>query len=305
MNNHKGAALIPLLLLGALVVFAGGLYTFTKLFPDAPASRVVRSIEDNASVREGAELVLTDDVLWSGSRLDLFAGYVPEDDIVTQRIAVGPTSAKTLEFSVKSDTKVKASLVSPKSAAITTPAKTVANSDGTVTLLFSVPTTADTAGVWTLSLNNTGATSAAYHISIPDTAPISVSDTTGSYFNAAQSITISIVVEETTSTLAVQAVTGATVVATVTSPSGIVTTITLTEDPNHPGTYTGVLTGATEPGTYTIVYTITGTNSEGVAFNQTTTSQFALSPEGTVTGVSTWVKKFDINRGNELQLIGY
>ena len=308
MKLRRGFAFVPFLVLaGGVLAFAGGFYILSHLFPDVPASRIVRSIEDGGGQTSGgAELVLTDDTLWLGSRLDLFAGYVPEDDTQVRRIAVGPTKSATLDFSVKSKKGVKAVLTNPKGATITTPTKVTTNSDGSVISLYSVPNTSGTSGVWTLTLNNTGGTSAPYQLTIPQTVPVSVSDLTGSYFGATQNIMISIVVQESTQTFAVKAVTGATVVATVTSPSGVVSTVTLTEDTSlNNGTYTGVLNGATEPGTYTVVYTITGRNGEGVQFEQTTTSQFVLSPTGVITGVSSWVKKFDINRGNDLQLIGY
>lgn len=308
MITRRGFAFVPFLILaGGAIAFAGGFYLLSHLFPNVPASRIVRTIEEGGGKETGgAELVLTDDTLWTGSRLDLFAGYVPQDETETRRIAVGPSTAPTLDFSVKSKKGVKTVLTSPKGATVAIPTKVTTNSDGTVTSLYSVPNTSGTSGVWTLSLQNTGIVSSPYQLTIPQTSPVSVSDLTGSYFGSAQNITISIVVQETTQTFAVRAVTGATVIATVTSPSGVVSTVTLAEDTSlNNGTYTGVLNGATEPGTYTVVYTIVGRNADGVQFEQTTTSQFVLSSSGVVSGVSTWVKKFDINRGNDLQLIGY
>ena len=292
---RRGVALVPfIILIGGALALVGSFYAFTTLFPDAPTRSTQRLVEEGGVAREeGAELVLTDDTLWLGSRLDLFAGYVPEEDVEVRRIAVGPTKAATLDFTVKSKKGVQTKLMSPKGVTVATPSKVTQNSDGTVTTLYSIPTSTGASGVWTLSLHNSGTVSAPYQLTIPQTSPVSVSDLTGNYFSSAQNVTISIVIQESTPTLAVQAVTGATVVATVTSPAGSVSTVTLTEDTSL------------NNGTYTIVYTIIGRNSEGVQFEQTTTSQFVLSPTGAVSGVSTWVKKFDINRGNDLQLIGY
>jgi len=307
MIARRGFAFVPFLLLaGGALVLAGGFYGFTRLFPNTTVSRMARVVEEGGAPSRGAELVLTDDTLWFGSRFDLFAGYVPQDDVETRRVAVGPTKDVTLDFSVKSNKGVSTKLTGPKGQVIATPTKVTQNSDGTVTSLYSVPNTNGSSGVWTLDITNSSSVSAPYQLTIPQTSPVSISDLTGSYFGSAQNITISIVVQETTSTFAIQAVTGATVVATVTSPSGVVSTVILAEDTiQNNGTYTGVLEGATEPGTYTVVYTITGTNGDGIAFEQTTTSQFVLSSTGTVSGVSSWVKKFDINRGNDLQLLGY
>ncbi len=307
MILRRGVAIVPAVItIGGIFLLLGSFYLLPRLFHDTPAQRAARVVEEGEVEREGAELVLTDDTLWFGSRLDLFAGYVPQDEVEIRRIAVGPSNEATLDFTVKSKKSVQAKLTSPKGTSVSTPTKVTQNSDGTVTALYSVPNTNDSSGVWTLSLQNSSSVSAPYQLTIPQTSPVSVADLTGTYFSSAQNITISIVVQESTPTLAVQAVTGATVIATVTSPSGSVSTVTLIEDTSqNNGTYTGVLSGASEPGTYTVVYTITGTNSGGVPFEQTTTSQFVLSPTGAVSGVSTWVKKFDINRGNDLQLIGY
>ena len=129
--------------IGGIFLLLGSFYLLPRLFPDTPARRAARVVEEGGVEREGAELVLTDDTLWFGSRLDLFAGYVPQERIETRRIAVGPSKETTLDFTVKSKKGVQAKLTSPKGASVVTPTKVIQNSDGTVTAFYSIPNNND------------------------------------------------------------------------------------------------------------------------------------------------------------------
>lgn len=151
--------------------------------------------------------------------------------------------------------------------------------------------------------NETGTTPTDYEIMVP---PIDTSSTTTTITPTGQGINISITLQETIDGQ-VLPVTGATVIAIITSPSGLVYTLPLAEGPSEPGTYTGYFGGNQEAGVYRITYQISGLNHDGTPFTQETDAEFlstGLPPES-VPGASDWTKIFDINLSGSIQLIGY
>lgn len=314
-KNTRGAVALPLMITGAAVILLAGTFigartfipgfdTFLGIGENSRVSPVQTVVEEEPS-RRSAELVLKPGTLWSGASSDLFGGLLASGDFTEKRVAVGISNAEYLTFSVRGSTDLVTQLRDPSGALVTVPVQSSIASDGSVVSTYVVPNK-KSSGVWTLSVSNTGSSAASYEVEIPESSALSITDNAGQYFGMAQDITISITVEESSPSLAVHAISGASVEATISSPSGVVTVIQLQEDTSlGDGTYTGVLEGATESGTYTVEYHIVGRNADGTQFEQTTTSQFVVTPSPGGTSVSQWIKKFDINRGDDLQLIGY
>jgi hypothetical protein len=159
---------------------------------------------------------------------------------------------------------------------------------------------------WQVEINNPSASALNYNIKTPVNAgnpsPLAVSPTIDQ--ESGQTVGISITVTETILSVTTP-ITGAQVVAYITSPSGEVTMIILQEvDPiNNPGVYTGEFDGGDESGVYQIEYVIDGQNSAGEPIVQTSTGQFEVNPGNQTT--PSYSKKYDINRGDEVQIIGY
>ncbi len=180
----------------------------------------------------------------------------------------------------------------------------VKNPDGTYRITIITPG-GNSVGEYRVTVENpSGSASAPYIINIPD-VPVVITDTQNtSGINNTTGVTISITVGETVTVQGFVAVTGAHVTANITTPSQQKISLVLIEDVGNPGTYSGVYTGATESGTYIVEYVILGENSAGDAFYKTSYDQFVVTG-GTVGSLIKVNKKFDINRGNEIQLIGY
>jgi hypothetical protein len=161
---------------------------------------------------------------------------------------------------------------------------------------------------WQVEVDNSAGTGpATYELVVPDAgSAINSSNNTSGLAPTGQGINISITLQETLNGQ-IQPVTGATVTALITSPSGLLYTLPLAESSSAPGTYYGYFTGNQEAGVYQITYQISGLDHNGQPFTQETDAQFlstGLPPEATP-GSDGWVKIFDINLSGSIQLIGY
>ncbi|HBB65035.1 MAG TPA: hypothetical protein DCZ84_00065 [Candidatus Vogelbacteria bacterium] len=174
--------------------------------------------------------------------------------------------------------------------------------DGTYRITIIAPG-GTTPGEYRVTVENpSGSSPAPYTVDIPD-APVVVTDTQNVGGSSAN-IEVSITVGETIALSGFVAIADAQVIATITAPSGTQTSLLLAEEEGSLGTYSGTFNGATESGTYSVEYVIQGENSAEDEFYKTSYDQFTVAG-GTVTGSGGVNKKFDINRGDEIQLIGY
>ena len=174
--------------------------------------------------------------------------------------------------------------------------------DGTYRITIIAPG-GTTPGEYRVTVENpSGSSPAPYTVDIPD-APVVVTDTQNVGGSSAN-IKVSITVGETIALSGFVAIANAQVIATITAPSGTQTSLLLAEEEGSLGTYSGTFNGATESGTYSVEYVIQGENSAEDEFYKTSYDQFTVAG-GTVTGSGGVNKKFDINRGDEIQLIGY
>ncbi len=116
--------------------------------------------------------------------------------------------------------------------------------------------------------------------------------------------TLTITIQETIGLNVTIPITGASVIAIITSPSGQVFTVNLIEV--SPGVYTGIFSNITEPGTYLVTYVISGQDSDGDHFDQTVDDSFDVD-ESDLTGSDDddpayqSTKVFDINQGGEIR----
>jgi hypothetical protein len=168
-------------------------------------------------------------------------------------------------------------------------------------------------GAWEVITTNSGLTTGTANVTTPiANPPLEITPSTPPVAPPGQGVVISLTVEQSGGSsggdIIIKTVSDVTVTVTVMDPSGNETIIALIEDPNNPGTYVGTYPGGTEPGVYEVKYVIIGTE-DGQEFTQITTGQFVVtnnqsSATGTPTG-NTWQKKYDINRSNEINIIGY
>jgi hypothetical protein len=192
-----------------------------------------------------------------------------------------------------------------------------------MTKVFDLPRQPDTTKDWQVEITNPDPTiELDYTIEVPvlpststvvppptipttdEVGPVTVVPTVNSS-ESGQNVALSITVEESVVSI-VAPISGAQVTANITGPDGDVTTIILQEnDPSaNPGVYTGSFNGNTTGGTYEVEYVISGENSAGEPFVQTTTDQFTIAPAETGQNQG-HTKKYDINWGSKINLIGY
>jgi hypothetical protein len=155
---------------------------------------------------------------------------------------------------------------------------------GTTLIIFQI--TNPTLGIWTAIINGTvmAESQLGYDLAIFGDSYITVAPETASLFHQGQDVVVACAVVDTGTTPATP-VENATVTARATLPDGTTSAISLYDDGLHndgapnDGTYANILPALSEAGDYTISYFVTGTNSQGEAFQRTATSQFSVSSE--------------------------
>ncbi len=177
-------------------------------------------------------------------------------------------------------------------------------SDGSYHITITAPGVS-TIGEYRVTVENPSTSiSVPYTIDVHD-APIVVTSTQSTHIERnAAGVSIAITVGESVSIQGFVAISGAQVIANIVTPNGEKTSLALVEDLEHPGTYGGVYSGATESGSYLVEYVIQGENTAGEKFYKTTYDQFVVTSSTNTTSLQI-TKKFDINRSSEIQLIGY
>lgn len=315
--SSRGVAVMPVVVIGAIVIGLGA-YLALRPEPSIEPSEIATSTIDTATDRR--PLPIFKQSAWRGGAVNTSKGVVAAGQMARQSVYLGPGRA-VVAVQV-ADESVGVSLVapdgtviSPQSENVIYEVKTDGSADST-TISYTIPDNTKS-GEWTVVIadqddeeDKEESDDTDYVVTTPDASPpLSVSDGTAPVVSNTQGVDLSLVVEETVSSpsgFVVQTVSGAVVVATITTPSGDSSSIQLTEDEDNPGTYSGVYTGNTETGTYQVEYEITGQNSAGQQFTQTTYGQFEVTTEPDVsTGSANWTKKFDINRSNQIRILNY
>lgn len=276
LRDNKGLTPLPIVIGVSLVILAAVAYLVTV--EKNPLSLI--NIFNPSPANEDAP-----------ETSNILSGNVSPNGIAEEKVEVKKEGEK-ITFSVKSDKKLWVSLINPSGE--TLEPEMISDTDYRIN--------ADEEGTWRIVLSNTGNNNAAYAVNIPSQF-LNILDNTQGLVQNSSGVTISLNVEETVSGGTVRAVTGATVVANVIIPDQDTVSLNLTE--SEQGIYSGVFASTTEAGTYTVEYVISGYNSDGTLFEQITSGQFTVATSAEANVNYQWNKKFDINKGNQLQLIGY
>ncbi len=296
-----GIGVAALVIIGVVVALEQRAPAITPLPPvneEAPS--------DEFSAADGTRLS------WEGGAINIHRSNLGARQKLTQTLYLGAGTDASVALR-SSNPDVTLALTSPSGAAVK-PELVVATDEqtGETIKIYKVPPHRES-GEWHVTVTNPNPeASSTVDIStpgatpplavIPGTPPVNPPPPPGG------GVVLSISVEESGGPggLTVKTVSGAKVTAIVTAPDGKVTEVPLTEDPHNPGTYTGVYPGPVIPGVYHVEYIIEGKTSDGQDFTQITQSDFAVTgTPGASSTPSQWNKKYDINRGDAVDIIGY
>ena len=249
----------------AVILIGGAVFVVERLSPSPLAEQI---FTDNQQIAD----VFSDEV---GHKLSWRSGAV---NASRSRLGAGGQVVKPLYLGAAARTVIEVRLTNPAAEVSLTmpsgaplglaPQMAQEAQTGETVLTYEVRDN-KLSGTWQVTVTNpAGAGESEVAVSTPEaTPPLAVTASTESVTTSGETITIVLVVEETTvgedGDLTVKAVSGAEGVAIVTDPNGNTTTVILTESPTDPGTYEGEYTGGSTPGVYTIEYVITGTKQEG------------------------------------------
>ncbi len=300
-SAERGQLLMVILVIVAFGAAAALFVTFRQVTPILTHETVISKVVP--------EEELTPQLIWSSAGSNSARGILFPGEVSQQIVRIGPTASVQLAVTAGGGTDVALinpqgkeviASVSPKQSATITETTT-----GTTTTTVYSLTGNTQSGDWTVVLGNSSTAETPFTIVVPVGAPpLTISPQVNETANNSKNITIALTVEESIGEV-VKPVTGAEVIAHVTSPSEVVSLLVLVETnpTTNPGVYSGVYTGAQSTGLYEVEYFIHGYTSFGTEFTQTASGEFAVTPEPTTPYL--YGKKYDINRGGEVQLIGY
>ncbi len=314
---NQGVATPVLISLAALVLIVGTIWLFSgeKVETPAPTSPTTETPAPKAK-RSG--------LLWEFGLSGALMQVLQPDTNYTETFAVnGETTIKVLSDSAAA--KPELALPAGVKASDFTITKTVVTDPATgniATIYRITPNAGGGTGTgdssWQVIVTNDGEESTTVNVDVSDNDNVDATpsgdeddedeenpaEDEDEVDNGTASLSITII--ETLDLNVTSPIIGAYVVAIITSPSGNVFTIELTE--SSPGVYTGIFSNITEVGTYHVTYVISGETSDGTHFDQTVEDTFDVTEEdlaegdgedGTPAYQST--KVFDIDQSGEVR----
>ena len=306
--SQQGFLTLPLILGGLAII--GVIITIIYIFSGNNSGPVLPSVNETMTPPT-ANAPVRDPLVWGNLGPGTYPRTIEPKKQAIESLSLGGQGKAILKIETR-NSKIKVELKNEDHQLVTNSSlvkqTTIKQPGGKTTFVFEIKSN-PTAGTkdWQLIVSNPNSnTPANYDLTVSEASQISANSNAGDVNSVLnETADLSLTLEETISLGVTVPVINALVIANITDPNGKTSSITLTEDVNSPGTYTGTFNEVTTPGTYQITYTISGENSEGQHFDQVVTDQFTV-PDPNLnqtppnpTYQST--KKFDINQAEDIR----